>query len=818
MSGDLIQRSFAGGEIAPALYGRADQVKYQTGLKKARNFVILKHGGAGMRGGTEFIAEVKTSSLATYLAKFVFNNDQTYVIEAGNQYFRFIRDGAQIVVSGVAAYNGATAYEVSDLVSSAGVNYYCIAATTGNAPPNATYWYALTGDIYEIPTPYVTADLSTLQLVQSGDVVTIVHPSYAPRDLTRAGHTDWTLAGKAFAPGIIEPPSISNSGAAGTGGDAWVVTAVAAETYEESVASSSTETSATATSGAPILVSWTAVAGAQEYNVYKRNNGIYGFIGAAASNSFSDNGRVADMSQTPPIARNPFATTDYYPSCVTYYQQRLMFANQNADTEKIFASRSGMFENFTTTSPLQPDDAVTFRIAGRQVNAVRHMLDLGILVVLTQSGEWLIEGDASGALAADQPANPRQIGYSGASPVPPVVVSDSIVFLQARASVLRDLRYTVESGGGSASYKGRDLTVYAGHLFLNKTITRLDYAQNRNSVVWGVRSDGVMLGMTYLTDHEIWGWHQHDTDGTIEDVCVVPEGEVDAEYLIVNRTINGATKRYIERMSSRDFTDIEVDARFLDSFLTYDGRNTGATTVTLSTGATWTVDDLITVTAAAGTPFVAGDVGNDIVVWSGDDEVRIRVSSYTSNIIVEGYPDKTVPAALRSTALTTWGRAVDALAGLDHLEAKDVAVFADGNVVASPNNSDYTTITVSGGTITLDTPYLLIHVGLPFIADLQTLDIDIEGQQIRGSRKNITGIKLLVESSRGIFVGPDEDNLDEMMPEPIPNYGEPWPLITGVVEAPLASTWNESGSLLIRQVDPLPLTILSAIPSGDIGG
>ena len=154
-------------------------------------------------------------------------------------------------------------------------------------------------------------------------------------------------------------------------------------------------------------------------------------------------------------------------------------------------------------------------MAGRKVNEVRHMIDLGTLAVLTASAEYIVEGDGNGILRANQPPNPRQIGNNGASWVVPAQVNDSIVFVQARGSVVRDLRYEVSSQGGQAGYKGRDLTVFAGHLFVNKTITRMDYAQIPNSIVWLIRSDGVLLGLTYLTEHEVWGWHRHDTDGTL---------------------------------------------------------------------------------------------------------------------------------------------------------------------------------------------------------------------------------------------------------------------------------------------------------------
>jgi hypothetical protein len=349
MSASVIQRSFAGGEIAPALYGRADQTKYQTGLKTCRNFQVKKHGGVANRSGSRMVAEVKNSALATYMMKFVFNDDQTYIIEVGNLYMRFYRNPspytspARIVVAGVAAYNGATTYNLADLVVQAGVNYYCIATTVGNAPPNAAFWYPLTGVIYEIPTPYATADLSLLKFFQSGDTVTIVHPSYDERELTRTGHTTWKLRVASFSPSNAAPTLPTNTGAAGVGGDAWVITSVKLDTFEESLVSAVTESSAVATAGAPITVNWTDAAVTQEYNVYKRHNGVYGFVGVAASGvaGFIDNGIVADMHLTPPIARDPFTGADKRPSTGTYYQQRLVLANSNSAPEKTYTSRTG---------------------------------------------------------------------------------------------------------------------------------------------------------------------------------------------------------------------------------------------------------------------------------------------------------------------------------------------------------------------------------------------------------------------------------------------------------------------------------------------
>lgn len=769
-----MQRSFAGGELAPALAGRGDQTKYVTGLKTCRNFIVRKEGGCSNRPGSPFITEVRNSAVLTYLIKFVFNSDQTYVIEVGNLYFRFIRQGSQIISGGIP---------------------------------------------FEIATPYVTADLATLQYFQSGDVVTIVHPNYPIMELRRTDHTAWTLTAAAFAPSISPPTNVAIQAPAVAGSvTTWVVTAVKPDTYEESVASASTGANAKPTIETPITIGWTAVSGAQEYNVYKNVNGVFGFIGVAAGTTFTDDNIEPDTSVTPPIARNPFNVAGRYPSTGSFYQQRRVFANLDSSIEEVFASRSGMFNNFTISSPLQDDDAVTFKISGNQVSEVRHMVEINNLIVLTSSGEWTIEGDENGVLRPGA-INPRQRGYNGASEVRPVVAGNRLIYVQARGGIIRDMRYDLVRG-----YEGRDLSIFGSHLFERHTVARMDYAQTPNSIIWVVRSDGTLLGMTYLPDHEVWGWHRHDTDGFYEDVCCVPEGDEDAVYVIVRRTINGVTKRYIERFASRLITDIKTDALFLDSCLSYDGRNTTATTMHLASEiATW--DDVVTVTSSTST-FTSADVGNAIVVVSGDERVSIKINEFVGPFVVKGIASNRVPESLRDNPVTTWERAVDSLGGLEHLEGKSVSVFADGNVVANPNNEEYEQVTVSNGSITLGRAYSIIHVGLPYVCDFGSLELDLNDQQIRDRMKNIREVSLLVMDTRGLFVGKDfpaaaadslVEGLTEKEPEQITTYGDPVPDTNGLTRINIESSWDEAGRFVVRQVDPLPATILSAIPSGDVG-
>jgi hypothetical protein len=851
----LSQKSFSGGEIAPSLYGRVDTAKYTTGLRTCRNSFVMRHGGTANRSGSIFIGEVRDSTKAVRLIPFVFNADQTYILEFGDQYMRVIRDGAYETLTGktITAItqanpgvitSNAHGYGNDDEVYIEGVvgmttlngrnfkvanvtaNTYTLKYLDGTAVNTTGFSAYVSGGtsykIFTMPTPYLEADLPTLQYVQSADVLTIVHPSYAPRELARTGHTNWTLGSYTFAPSISAPTGLAAAGGTGAPASQYVVTAVKEETLEESLASSSaTASGGAATSGNPVTVTWNAVVGAQEYNVYKIKNGIYGFIGIAGSTSFTDDGISPDTSDSNPRARNPFGSSDNYPSTCTYFQQRLLFANTNNDPEKVWGSRIGDFKNFTTSVPLQDDDAVTFTMAGRQVNSVKHLIDLGRLVLLTSAGEWTVDGDASGILKPGD-INPKQHTYNGSSYLPPIVIGGSALYVQGRGSVVRDLGFDYQADG----YRGNDLTVFSAHLFDGYSLVDWSYQQIPHSILWVVRDDGVLLGCTYVKEHQMLAWHRHDMeDGVIENVAVIPEGDEDAVYVVVQRTVDGRSVRYVERLAPRRVDDI-VDCIFMDSALTYDGRNTDDShTMTLSGGTTWTHTEDLTLTSSDAY-FTSAEVGN-VIQLTGDDGtiIRFTIDDYTSSTVVTGRAHKTVPANMRSVAISTWTRAVDSLGSLWHLEGKQVSILGDGFVVANPNNSAYETVTVTDGAIQLDKTYGIIHVGLPYTSDIETLDVDTDDSEtLAGKKKRVARVTLFLEESRGVWVGgaapEDEDSdflggLTELKVRENENYDNPIGLVTGTEDVNIRPEWNSNGRVFIRQTDPLPLSVLAVAPAGN---
>jgi hypothetical protein len=846
----LAQRSFAGGEMAPSLYARVDTVRYATGLRTARNVYVMRHGGATNRPGTEFVAEVKDSTKRVREIKFEFNSQQTYVLEFGEEYMRVIQAGSvlteapiaieaitqanpavvtmtahpyvdgeelYLLVSGNTSLNGRNVRVVNSTVDDFEMEYLDGTPVDGSAFP--AFVTGTAARVYEITTPYQEEDLQTIQFVQSADVITLVHPNYQVYELSRMGDTNWSLDLALFAPSIAAPTGVTNSSPGSN--ISYVVTSVKAESFEESLPSTGTATNVVASTATPVTISWTAEPAAQEYNVYKQKNGIYGFIGIAGGTSFVDDGITAETSDSPPTARDPFVGAGNYPSAVTFYQQRRVFANQLNDTEKVFASRSGQFSNYTVSVPLQDDDAITFTMAGRQVNAVKHLLDLGTLVIFTQVGEHTAQGDDAGILKPTA-INPKQHTYNGSGDLSPIVINGTALYVQARGSIVRDLGFEFQSDG----YRGNDLTIYSSHLVEGHTLQDWDYQQTPHSIVWAVRDDGVLLSLTYIREQQMLAWTRHDLEGAfVENVSVIPEGDEDYLYLVVRRVVDGRTVRYIERLSTRRITDIK-DSIFMDSALSFDGRNTDATkTMTLS-GSGWTYEDSLNLTHSSGF-FTAGDIGNQIQITGPDgDLIRFSIEGYTSATVVTGKPHKTVPVSMRAVAISSWAKAVDVVRGLWHLEGKDVSVFADAFVVANPNNEAYDVVTVTDGAVTLDRPYAVIHIGLPYTSDVETLDIDSEqSETLAGQKKKIGKVVMYVEKTRGIWAGsrnPEMDGvgeatgLTELKARNSENYDEPVDLKTETVEIVLETSWNSNGRVFIRQTDPLPMTILSICPDGQI--
>lgn len=351
----------------------------------------------------------------------------------------------------------------------------------------------------------------------------------------------------------------------------YKVSAINEDTGEESLPSSEvTINNDMSIAGNKNNLTWTAVAGADAYNVYKNENGVYGFIGRTETTSFIDENIAPDTSSGPQEAKNPFSASGDYPRCVTFIEQRLGYAGSLNEPQGVWLSQSANYENFGVSSPAQASDAVTFRIRARQVNEIRAMLPIRGLMLLTSGAEWIVSGGSNSDAIAPSAIKIDNQGFRGCANVQPVVVGNTILFAQDRGCVIRDFSYQFADD----AFVGRDLTILARHLFDNRSIVSWAYAQAPYSIVWVVLDDGSLVSLTYLKEHDVWAWTHHesgpDNDALFEHVAVIAEGKEDVPYFIVKRTIGGQSKRYIERLHTRVMNDV-TDAFFVDCGLTYDG-------------------------------------------------------------------------------------------------------------------------------------------------------------------------------------------------------------------------------------------------------
>lgn len=591
-------KALSAGELSEDMYGRYDVDKFGTGCKLMKNWIIMAQGGAFFRPGLRYVAMAGDSSKLVRLIPFEFSVVQAYVLEFGDQYMRVYRNGGQVLnssqnivsitlgnpttieITGHGYSNGAEFYiaDGGGVAELEGRSFVIENATTDtfDLPVDSTNYTAYSSGgsgatIYEIATPFTEDDLFDLYYSQTADVMTICHPSYKPRELSRTGHTSWTLATSTFAPSISAPTGES---AAWTGSGSpsvsqnYKVTAVKEDNFEESLPSGAAnvtvDTDANWIAGEYVTISWSSVTDAVKYNIYKEKAGTYGYIGSSESTSFIDDKIAPDVSNTPPRARDPFNAAGDYPSTVNFYKQRRVFGGTDNNPDTIYMSRSGVYSNMSVSIPNKDDDAITFAIASGQVNTIRHLIPFRELLAMTLGAEWKISSD--GALTPTSVDAVEETAYGNAS-VPPIKIGNTAIFVDRFSRSVRDYTFTFEADG----YDGNDLTVLSKHLFKDAEIVDWCYANSPDRLIWAVLSDGTLASLTYMREHRVWGWARHETNGFVESVCAIPNPtkRKDEVYFLVKRTIGEDDIRFIEYLE--DYIDTDTDFYFLDCGVTYDG-------------------------------------------------------------------------------------------------------------------------------------------------------------------------------------------------------------------------------------------------------
>lgn len=315
------------------------------------------------------------------------------------------------------------------------------------------------------------------------------------------------------------------------------------------------------------------------YRVYRGRGSLFGYVGEIdpTSSRFVDSGDTPDWTRTPPKGENPFQVFDYTgaltrtenPAIVCFHEQRRVFARTDQRPGFLFLSSLNAYSIFDQHDPAVAEDAIVMELASLRWEEVRALISGRVLLAMTNGGEWAVVGGQDGAaLEATGGYGARPRTERGSSWVEPIKVGDDeVLFLTPAGNVVRELSYD----GNRGTYAAPDLTLISSHLFRGRSVVDWDWQEYPWSVVWVVLDDGKLLSLTYLREHGIVAWARHDTLGSVESVCCVREGTEDAVYVAVRRTVAGATRRFVERLSTAIVDDAK-EGLFLDAALTYRGE------------------------------------------------------------------------------------------------------------------------------------------------------------------------------------------------------------------------------------------------------
>ena len=487
--------NFTGGEVSPILAARYDLSRYGSSVQCMENMLPGLHGDVRRRPGTLFLGSLEDEAV---LLPFSFN-------ALAEQNFVLVLSGHSLCIADIHGFDRQT------------------------------------GALPRLPTPYEARHLLEICAAQVGDTVYLAHTAYPLHKLVRSTDSDpeaplpdnairshgyrWTLEAVALNSSLPAPQAPDCTFVRGNNDDdaglgytlRYKIVAVDAN-GKQSLASETGSCDGKHPSdwvvGNRTDISWTAVEGATEYNIYREEAGYYGFIGVSSGTTFSDNNYQADTADTPREDWDPFADGNN-PSVVAFHQQRMVLAGTRDSPQAFYLSRSGDFENFRKSRPLQDDDPVEYLIASGSIDAIAWAASFGDLLLGTSGSEYKASGNGSAITPGNITITAQS--YWGSAGLAPIIIGNAILHVQRHGAHVRDLFYSLEKDG----YAGNDLSILAPHLFEGHRLRQWAYQQTPGSVLWIVRDDGLLLALTYLKEHDIWGWSRHPTAGEVLSVCSI---------------------------------------------------------------------------------------------------------------------------------------------------------------------------------------------------------------------------------------------------------------------------------------------------------
>lgn len=843
---EVIQQSFAAGELSQQMHGRYELPVVKSGCRRMRNFIAETQGGARYRAGFRVVHNTRRNKVPA-MRLFQFNDEQAYQLEFTHLKLRFYKDegiiletaktitgatkaspgvitsvahgyvsGDEIYISGVVGMT-----ELNDkffLVVKINNDTYSLTDQDGTAINTTNFTtYSSAGStfrIYEITTPYDEGlDLSKLKVTQNADTMYIDHPFFEPRKLTRTAHTSWTL----LTYTRTDDPFLDKKVITGvTQASPGVITSTAHGLVVDEV----------------IIIE--GIVGMTELNsrVYKVNT-----VPTADTFSVKDylTGTAVNTSAYTAYGSAGYASRqELLPSCPCFHEGRLFHVGMASNPTQFIGSMSptpttGVPRHDVYTAGADADDAIYFSIADSEVNHIEWLVSTNrLLMAGTFGSEVKITGETT-----DKPITPSSIlvraeNKLGVADVFPINKENIVIYVQRGNLTLRSFEFDALD----ERFISEDRNLIAQHI-TKSGIKEICWQTGRPDLVWATRNDGKLAGLTFKPKDEVPGWHIHDTGVDYSDKFLstspMPRPlKHDQLWAVTERIIDSQTRRFVEFMTDEPdypaiedyFTDATQDAKeedlerwalamietmkehvHLDCSLTYDGSEVG--------------EDLVSTITPSAVTGTAINITSNVDIWTssmigreiwkkaidGEGYGRARITGVTTARIavcrVLSDFDSTTAMAPGDWYLTT-----DSLSNLGHLEGRTIQVVTDGGV--------HPDCEVADGEIELEYQSAVVHAGLDYMGFLQP--VTVEGGATtgpaQGKNRVVSRVGVRFLNSMGAELGTDIYSPEVVTLVQMPlRTGTAQLLYTGIKDVALTDNWDIDKTVYIRQRKPLPCTV-----------
>lgn len=392
---------------------------------------------------------------------------------------------------------------------------------------------AVVGAPYEIVTPYTAAQVLEMDFTQGADTMFLFHEAVAPQRLVCAGDASWTIGAAPFINTPFEEPG----------------------TYP---AATLTPTAATPVGGATTLDASAGVFAAGDVgSSVKINGGIVKITGFTSNIKVTGiikqelTGVTASPQDAWSLHAPAWSASRGYPRTGTLYEQRLVCGGSPTFPQTIWGSITGAYLDFQQGTA--DDDGFAFTIASDVVNPIRYLAANRALVAMTSGGEFTITGGLEKPLAPTNAQIKPRTNY-GCAAVRPVRIRENELFVQRAGRKVRSFGYNI----GNDDWLGPDLSLLAEHL-TEGGIADMCWQQEPDSIVWLARGDGKLVSITLDKEQEVTAWAPHPGfTGVVESLATIPVAGEDQVWMVARRTVNGASVRYVERLSETTSVDCSI--------------------------------------------------------------------------------------------------------------------------------------------------------------------------------------------------------------------------------------------------------------------